>query len=103
MEEKKLNFGKEYLQEIGEVWVDLGNRISMIYCGTESIASHLIKKEESSFFSFFTGGIKSINRYYNANVNDGMKQTCIDFMLGRKEELSKTKFFEDNITNDVIE
>ena len=75
----------------------------MIYCGTESIASHLIKQEDNSFFSFFTGGMKSINRYYNANVNDGFKQTCIDFLLGQKEELSKTKYFDDNITKNVLE
>jgi hypothetical protein len=34
MEEKKLNLNKDYLETIVEVWVELGNRISMIYCGT---------------------------------------------------------------------
>jgi hypothetical protein len=47
--------------------------------------------------------MKSINRYYNANVHDGAKQSYIDFLLGQKEEYSKTKFFDDNITKSVLE
>jgi hypothetical protein len=88
---------------VAEAWVELGDRVSMLYCGTLSIASHLTKQEETSFFSFLTGGVKSINRYYNAAVNDGAKQQAIDFLLGRKEELSRTAYFDDNITRNVIE
>lgn len=102
MTEKRLTLDRAYMEAVSEAWVELGDRVSMLYCGTLSIASHLTKQEETSFFSFLTGGVKSINRYYNAAVNDSAKQQAIDFLLGRKEELSKTSYFDDNITRSVI-
>jgi len=82
------------------LWVELGNRISMIYCGTDCENPNLKQEETNSFFSFFTGGFRSLNRL---SINDNFRQTCIDFLLGQKEEQSKTKYFEDNITRAVIE
>ena len=37
-----------------------------------------------------------MNRFYNANVNDGYKQQCIDWAL-RKGEDTKIPYFEKNI------
>lgn len=37
----------------------------------------MTKGQNNSFFSFLSGGLKSINRYYNANVNDNYKHDCI--------------------------
>lgn len=37
-----------------EILAELGNRISLIYSGTDSISTHLTKQEESSFFSFIS-------------------------------------------------
>ena len=34
MKEKQLSLGKKYRAEVVQMWVDIGNRISMIYCGT---------------------------------------------------------------------
>ena len=48
----------------------------------------MTKKEKNSIFSFLSGGIKSINRYYNANVNDNFKHECIEFLLGRQGKAS---------------
>jgi len=103
MQEKHLIIDKEYIEKIVHIWAELGDRISMIYCGTSSVATHLTKQEKNSFFSFLKGGFRSINRYYNANVNDTSKQTCIDFLLARKEEQSITNYFNDNITRSCIE
>ena len=87
MREKQLQLNKKYRAEVVNLWVEVGNRISMIYCGTESVAAHLTKEEESSFFSFLTGGFRSFNRYLNASLNDSDKQESIDYFLGSREEL----------------
>ena len=70
MVEKKLNLGKKYNQAVIDIWADLGNQISVIYSGTESVATHLTKQEESSFFSFIKEGFKSVSRLYQSSVND---------------------------------
>jgi hypothetical protein len=75
----------------------------MLYCGTESVANHMTKKESNSIFSFLSGSIKSINRYYNANVNDNFKHECIDFLLGRKGKPSQTLYFADNIERKILD
>ena len=79
---KQLALNKDFMKNIVDIWAKIGNRVSQIYCGTESVATHLTKKENNSFFSFFSSGLKSINRYYNANVNDSTKQDCLEFFLG---------------------
>jgi hypothetical protein len=84
------------------IWAELGDRISMMYCGTSSVATHLTKQEKNSFLSRLKGGFRSLNRYYNANVNDSFKQTCLDFLLARKQEQSITNYFDDNITRNII-
>lgn len=54
--------------------------------------------------SYITSGIKSINRYYNANMNDSSKQECIDYLLGEQEEQSNSnQYFEDNIVSGVLD
>lgn len=102
MVEKKIRFDREYLEEIVNIWAEVGNKISTIYCGTESVATHLTKQEEGSFFSFIKESFRSIGRYYHANVNDTFKQSCIEFLLGKKEENSRTKYFDDNIVKSVL-
>jgi hypothetical protein len=75
----------------------------MIYCGTSSIATHLTKQQKNTFLSFLKGGLRSLNRFYNANVNDTFKQTCIDFLLARKDQQSTTSYFDDNIYHTIEE
>jgi hypothetical protein len=70
------------------MWTELGNQVSRIYCGTESVSNrHRAKKEKENngFWSSLYSGIKSINRNYQASINDGVKQECLDYFLGRKE------------------
>ena len=44
MVEKKLALGKDYRQAVIDIWAELGNRISLIYAGTDSVAEHLTKQ-----------------------------------------------------------
>lgn len=32
------------MKNVIEIWAKIGNRISQIYCGTESVATHMTKK-----------------------------------------------------------
>ena len=41
---KKLSLNSEFIKNVVEVWARVGNRISQIYCGTESVATHMTKK-----------------------------------------------------------
>lgn len=69
----------------------------MIYSGTASISSYITKGEKNkNFFSIVGSSFKSINRFYNANVNDEYKQKCLNFVLGEGDS-SRTFYFEDNI------
>lgn len=71
----------------------MGDKISMIYSGTSSVSSYITKGEKSkNFFSTLGSGFKSINRYYNANVNDAYKQQCIEWVL-RNSDDTKTHYF----------
>lgn len=86
-----------------KIWTKIGNRISEIYCGTGSIASHLTKKKNNSFKTFLGGALISINRYINANTTDVFKQQCIEYLLGKfyvkigQREDSKTEYFNSSI------
>lgn len=43
-----------------------------------------------------SSSFKSLNRFYNANVNDDFKQECLNYLLGVGDE-SRTFYFDDNI------
>ena len=65
-----------------EIWAELGDQISFIYCGTESVASHMTRKKNNSVKSFLGGALTSLNRYINAHTNALFKQECINTLLG---------------------
>ena len=44
LKEKSLKLPVEFKNNLIDLWVELGNRISMLYCGTESVANHVTKK-----------------------------------------------------------
>ena len=82
MEEKKVVFDESFREKHRELWASMGDKISLIYSGTTSVASYLTKGEKSkNFFNSLGNGLKSLNRMYNANVNDNYKQQCIDWVL----------------------
>jgi hypothetical protein len=58
-----------------DAWLENGDRISMIYSGTTSVASHITKGDKNkNFFSAIGSSLKSFGRFVNANVNDDYKQ-----------------------------
>jgi hypothetical protein len=83
--DKKLTIGQEFINSLLTVWAELGNQISRIYCGAGSVMNNLTNKENNAFFTFFSSGIRTINRYYQSNMNDGVKQECLNYFLGKKE------------------
>ena len=91
IEEKKINLSHKFMRQFITIWANIGDKISKIYCGTSSVASHIIKKENSTVFNFLGGAFKSLNRYINANMSDIFKQECIDFLLGTHLSTKVTK------------
>lgn len=79
------------------MWLDHGDRISLIYSGTESVSSYITRGDKNkNFFSLVSSSFKSLNRFYNASVNDDYKQECLNYLLGIGDE-SSTFYFDDNI------
>jgi hypothetical protein len=92
-----IKLSKHFFESHREAWLNNGDRISLIYSGTESLSSYITKGEKNkNFFSLIGSSFKSINRFYNANVNDDYKQECINYILGVGDEC-RTFYFDDNI------
>ena len=34
MQEKRIHFSKDYIEAVVNIWAEVGNKISTIYCGT---------------------------------------------------------------------
>lgn len=65
------------------MWGDNADFLSMHYTGTGSVISDVTRVGKRSFFGQLDHYSKSINRFYNANIEDKIKQDCIDFLLGK--------------------
>lgn len=65
-------------------WADNGDYLSFQYTGTGSTISAITRDGSIGLKGFIMQGITSINRFYNANIQDDEKQTSIDFILRRK-------------------
>ena len=82
MREKRLEVEQGVIDKLIKVWAALGDKVSKIYCGTSSVATHMTKKENNSLLSTLGGAFTSFNRYLNASHSDLFKQKCIDSLLG---------------------
>ena len=60
-----------------KLWLKNGHKISLQYTGTEAIT-----KGGVGILGPIKNGIKSINRFINANLTDDFKQICIRLLLG---------------------
>lgn len=96
------------VNKLVDLWAVLGDKISKIYCGTSSVATHMTKKENNSILSALGGAFTSINRYIHASTSDQFKQECIDTLLGifsvkigNRGELSKTEYFTQNLLREI--
>jgi hypothetical protein len=88
MKEKRLIIDQGVINQLIKVWAALGDKISRIYCGTGSVATHMTKKENNTLLNTLGGAFTSFNRYINASHSDFFKQKCIESLLGARGEHS---------------
>ena len=90
-----------FTQAFKNQWADNGDKLSFQYTGTGSTISSVTRTETQGFTALIQQGITSIERFYNANIEDNVKQSSIEHILRRKnksvivnkvhEELQKRK------------
>lgn len=73
----------ELLRSFKNLWADTGDMLSRQYTGTRSTISSVTRHGKQGFKGLVEQGINSVKRFYEANVEDGMKQEVIELMLGR--------------------
>ena len=73
----------DLLQSFNNLWADTGDMLSRQYTGTRSTISSVTRHGRRGFGGLVEQGLNSLRRFYEANVEDGMKQEVIDLMLGR--------------------
>lgn len=103
MEPQRVIFDNDFKEKHRLAWLENGDRISIIYSGTTSVASYLTKGEKTNnIFNSLGNKLKSLNRLYNSNINDAYKQQCIDWVLREGQE-SSSHFFDTNIKRKLNE
>lgn len=80
-------------------WADNGDMLSLQYTGTSSTISSITRGEKQGIKTILSQSFKSINRFYNANLNDAAKQKSIDAVLRRRKDLSQTNWIEAEINS----
>jgi len=73
----------ELLRSFKDLWADTGDMLSRQYTGARSTISSVTRHGKRGFKGLVEQGLNSLRRFYEANVEDGMKQEVIDLMLGR--------------------
>lgn len=77
------NFQHSFLSNFKKVWALNADIISMHYAGTGSVISAVTKTGKRDFMGLIDHGMKTLNRFYNSNFEDQVKQECIDILLGQ--------------------
>ena len=54
----------------------------MHYAGTGSVYANITKKGKTSLAGLIDHGVKSLNRLYTGNFEDGNRQKFIDLLVG---------------------
>lgn len=78
-----MNLGKVFKN----IWADNGDALSMQYTGTGSTISSVTREGRQGFKGMISHGIKTIGRFYNANVEDASRQKCIDSLLRKRGDI----------------
>ena len=73
----------DLLRAFKNAWADTGDMLSHQYTGTRSTISSVTRHGKQGLKGLVEQGINSLRRFYEANVEDGMKQEVIELMLGR--------------------
>lgn len=67
--------------QLGLLWADHGDKISMAYTGTGSVLSAVIKHGKASFSTNVDHVFRSIGRLYQNTFEDNFRQECLQVML----------------------
>lgn len=66
------------------MWADNGDALSEQYTGTGSTISNVTREGKRGLKGMISHGLKTLNRFYNANVEDANRQKGIDFLLRKR-------------------
>jgi synaptojanin len=79
------------------MWADNGDVLSYQYTGTGSTISSITRGEKQGLKTLISQSLKSIGRFYNANLNDAAKQKSIDAVLRRRKDSSQLNRIETEV------
>ena len=79
------------------LWADNGDYLSLQYTGTGSTISSVTRDGKQGFKGMISHGLKSIGRFYNANVEDAARQKSIDSVLRKKGKGGMMNQFESAV------
>ena len=78
-------------------WADNGDLLSLQYTGTSSTISAITRGEKQGLRTLISQSLKSIGRFYNANLIDAAKQKSIDAVLRRRKDSTQLSRVEADI------
>lgn len=73
-----------FVKSFKNLWADNGDLLSYEYTGTGSTISSVTRNGRQGFKGMIEHGMKSISRFYQANVEDNSRQEWIDLLLKRR-------------------
>lgn len=84
-------------------WADNGDYLSLQYTGTGSTISSVTRTDTQGFKALIKQGLTSIERFYNANMEDDTKQTSIDNILRKKNSTQIVNKVQEELEKRYLE
>lgn len=75
-----------FVKSFKNLWADNGDMLSFAYTGTGSTISSVTRSGKQSIRGMLEHGMKSLSRFYQANVEDNSRQESIDLLLKRRAD-----------------
>lgn len=79
------------------MWADNGDMLSYQYTGTASTISSITRGDKQGLRALISKSIKSIGRFYHANLNDVAKQKTIEAVLRKRKDSTQITRIETEI------
>jgi phosphatidylinositol-bisphosphatase len=73
-----------FVKSFKNLWADNGDLLSYEYTGTGSTISSVTRHGKQGFKGMLEHGMKSLSRFYQANVEDNSRQEAIDVVLKKR-------------------
>jgi phosphatidylinositol-bisphosphatase len=80
------NLAHPLLKSFKNIWADNGDMLSYEYTGTGSTISSVTRNGRQSIRGLLEHGMKSVSRFYHANVEDNSRQEFIELLLKRRAD-----------------